>query len=62
MDLNDLIPAKQAAEIIGISYELLMARHYKGKIPGIKHGYAVFFTKEAVEIAAEEQRQRKPKD
>ncbi len=55
---QDYIPAKRAAEIIGISYELLMSRYYKGKIEGVKQGYAVFFHKDEVEREAEEQRQR----
>jgi len=62
MDTRDLIPAKDAAERIGISYELLMSRYYKNKIKGIKLGYAVFFTDDEVEREASEQRKRKPKD
>lgn len=33
MDLNDAIPAKEAANEIGISYELFMARVRKNKHP-----------------------------
>lgn len=55
---KDYIPAKEAAVVIGISYELLMSRYYKGKIEGVKQGYAVFFHKDEVEREAEEQRQR----
>ena len=44
-DLNDYVPARQAAEEVGISYSLLMARLRKGKIPFIKKGWAVFIPK-----------------
>ena len=65
MRFEDYIPAKEAAELIGISYELLMSRCYKGKIKFEKKGYAVFIHKDEVEREAEEQRIRdagKPKD
>ena len=55
---KDYIPAKEAAQIIGISYELLMSRYYKDKIKGVKQGYAVFFHKDEVEREADEQRER----
>lgn len=55
---EDYVPAKEAAVTIGISYELLMSRYYKGKIEGVKQGYAVFFHKDEVEREAEEQYQR----
>lgn len=55
---KDYIPAKKAAEIIGISYELLMSRYYKNKIEGVKQGYAVFFHKDEVERERLEQEER----
>ena len=58
MRFEDFVPAKRAAEIIGISYELLMSRCYKDKVKYIKNGYAVFIHKDEVEREAEEQRQR----
>lgn len=64
-NFEDYIPAKQAAEMIGISYELLMSRCYKGKVKYEKNGYAVFILREEVEREAREQRLRdnnKPKD
>ena len=56
-NLNDYIPAKQAAEEIGISYSLLMARLRKGKIPFIKpgDGWAVFIHKKDVAQAKNDQ-------
>ena len=55
---KDYIPAKEAAVIIGISYELLMSRYYKEKIKGVKQGYAVFFHKDEVNREATAQRKR----
>jgi len=55
---EDYIPAKEAAVIIGISYELLMSRYYKEKIKGVKQGYAVFFHKDEVERERQEQEER----
>ncbi len=48
MDLKFYLPAKDAAEVIGINYPLLMSRIYNGKIPSHKVGHAVFLKKSDV--------------
>ena len=55
---EDYIPAKEAAPIINISYELLMSRISKGKIESQKAGYAVFIHKDEVERERLEQEER----
>lgn len=55
---KDYIPAKEAAKIIDVSYELLMSRYYKGRMEGVKHGYGVFFHKDEVERERLEQEER----
>lgn len=55
---KDYTPAKEAATIINISYELLMSRIAKGKVEATKHGYAVFIHKDEVERERVEQLQR----
>jgi hypothetical protein len=47
--IEDYIPAKDAAEIIGIEYSLLMARIYKGKVKSEKMGWGVIIHKDEVE-------------
>lgn len=55
---EDYIPAKEAAPIINISYELLMSRIAKGKVEAHKAGYAVFIHKDEVERERLEQEER----
>lgn len=60
MNLEDCVPTMDAAEQIGISYQLLMARIYKKKIHPdhvVKKGHAVFIHKDGV--AKEKARQAK---
>lgn len=47
--LDDYIPAKEAAEIIGIEYSLLMSRIYKGKVESKKVGWGRVIHKDEVE-------------
>lgn len=42
MNTNNYTPAKEVAEVIGISYSLLMSRIYNGKIKFKKVGWAVY--------------------
>ncbi len=65
MALEEYVPAKEAAEIIGINYELLMARCHKGKVKFVKNGWAVFIHKDEVAREKREQEKRdrsKPKE
>ena len=52
----DYVTTKDAAEIIGISYQLLMSRIRKGKIKAEKKGWAVFIHKDEVARAKEAQK------
>ena len=54
-NIDDFMPAKDAAESIGISYELLMARIRKNKIRVKKVGWATLIHKD--EVARERKRQ-----
>jgi hypothetical protein len=56
-DLDDYIPAKDAAEEIGIAYSLLMARIYHGKIACKKLGWATVIHKDEVARAKQEQQE-----
>ena len=56
-NFNDYVPAKKAAETIGIAYSLLMARIYKGKVKSKKRGWGVFIHK--AEVAREKKAQKK---
>ena len=56
-DINDFVTAKEAAETIGVSYMLLMARIRKKKIKVRKFGWATMIHKD--EVARETKRQRK---
>lgn len=47
--IHDYIPAKKAAEIIGIKYSLLMSRIYKGQIESGKFGWSRVIHKDEVE-------------
>lgn len=60
MDLRNYVPAKKAAEEIGISYSLLTSRMYNGKIKYVKVGWAVYIAKGEVKRLKklEEQRRR----
>ena len=42
MNINNYTPAKEAAEMIGISYSLLMSRIYNDKVKFKKVGWAVY--------------------
>jgi hypothetical protein len=55
-DINDFVTAKEAAETIGVSYMLLMARIRKNKIRVRKFGWATMIHKD--EVAREAKRQR----
>ena len=56
MNFNDYVSAKDAAESIGITYQLLMSRIRKGKISAEKKGWAVFIHKDEVARAVIEQK------
>jgi len=53
--IDDYLPAKEAADEIGISYELLMARIRKKKIKIKKVGWATLIHKK--EVQREKRRQ-----
>ena len=48
MNLNNYVPAKEAAATIGISYSLFMSRLYHDKVKFEKVGYAVLIPKKEV--------------
>lgn len=54
-NIDDYLPAKEAADEIGISYELLMARIRKNKITIKKVGWATLIHKK--EVLREKRRQ-----
>ena len=55
-NIEDYMPAKDAAVEIGIEYSLLMARIYKGQVKSIKQGWGQFIHRD--EVAREKQRQK----
>lgn len=60
VDLRNYMPAKQAAEEIGISYSLLTSRMYNGKIKYKKVGWAVYIPKgEVARMKKLEEEQRR---
>jgi predicted site-specific integrase-resolvase len=56
-DLKDYVTAQEAADAIGISYHLLMARIRKGLIKSTKKGWATLVHKDEVKKAVKYQRQ-----
>jgi len=49
LDLQELIPAKDAALDLCIHYNTLLRRVQRGKIKAIKHGWSVFIPKSEIE-------------
>jgi len=49
VDLRNYVPAKKAAEEIGITYSLLTSRMYNGKVKFKKVGWAIFIPKGEVQ-------------
>lgn len=49
VNLQELVPAKDAALDLGIHYNTLLRRIERGKIKSIKHGWSVFIPKSEIE-------------
>jgi len=45
---TDYLTAREAATLMGLSYDQLMRRARKGTIPSIRRGWAYYFHKDTV--------------
>ncbi len=62
MDLRNYVPARKAAEEIGITYSLLTSRMYNGKVKFKKVGWAVYIPKGEVQRLKKLEEKRRADD
>lgn len=56
MGLDDYIPAREAAQILGLKYHTLMSRVRRGKLPAVRKGWAVLIKRQDLGEAGHEHR------